>query len=972
MASAGFGGAEIAFGTSTWATDAQRQGLVAVLQEAKRLGLRIDMTFGASWPITTPATAPSTGLSEQELQYGDVSIAGPAPYSGPVPSPADDPTNSKGATLVAVTAARVLDEGDPALPVDAGAPNVGVTPTAPVRSPVLDPSSLVDLTRLVSSSGTISWTPPAAGHWVLFGLWRRPSSQNVMNEFYEPSANAAVGYLDSYQIGSASSLLPGTGRGFFEDSLELAANLFWTPDMLSRFRALRGYDVTKYLPLLFLQGEDNYPVPVPAPNPDFDLPAGLGDRVRHDFSQTLQDLYQTEHIEPFEQWARSHGMDYRTQAAYGAPLDATASARAVVTDGGIADNESLNAGDPIARSDSQWRFAFDHYRSVVAGVQQAGGKEINSELGAVFFRDQELGLAEYKALMDKEWAAGMTRPIVHGFDYQNPGAAWPGADNFGGIVAQSWNQRTMPEFSMFGPLADYWARGNLVLQAGEPRIDLAVLRDGFLTTAATYPALGTDELNNQVGPLLPGDPLRDNEGRPVLDNTAAGVDPTFKPAPLFDGGPLERAGYTLQFVDPGGLVDPRAAGDRTLYPRGPAYRALVVDQTSISGAAAQAIATAARRGLRVVFVGDLPDRGTSAAEPGVEDGQVRAAIAATLRQPTVRRVATEADVLDALRALGIPPGASWSQSVPVYSQHRASPSADYFYLWNADSVTHSFSASLATTGTPYALDLWSGAIAPLGQYAEHHGRTTLPITLAPGQTLVIGFAHRRPPLHALVVSRSTASVVDQGGRLELHDPNPGRRVVQLSDGRTMVVVVPAAPAEVTPAAWHLHVDATGPNGETAHDYTLTSLEDWRNINGIQGESGTGTYTTTLDLPTSWTSPNVGATLRLGQADGAIQVYLNGQRVAPDISPDRPFDVTDMLRPGNNTLRVVLTTTLKNKIVSEVDSGDVNGSTATYTVQPATQPYGLLGPVELTAYGRAPLGLPLRAAPAGRATHGSGL
>jgi hypothetical protein len=956
MAREGFGGAEIAFGSGTWATNAQRRGLLAVLREAKRLGLRIDMTFGASWPITTPATAPSTGLSEQELQYGYRTLVGGAPYAGPVPPPIDDPTNSKGAKLVAVTAARLLDEGDPALPVNAGTPNTAVTPTAPVRSPVLDPSSLVDLTPRGSSSGTISWTPPSAGHWVLFGLWRRPSSQNVMNEFYAPSARAAVDYLDRYQIGSrASALLPGVGRDFFEDSLELDANLFWTPDMLSRFRALRGYGLTKYLPLLFIQGEDNYPVPVPAPNPDFDLPNGLGDRVRHDFYQTLQDVYETQHIRPFEQWARSHHMDYRTQAAYGAPLDPTASARAVVTDGGIADDESLNAGDPISLADRQWEFAFDHYRSVVAGVHQAGGKEINSELGAEFFRDQEAGLADYKALMDKEWAAGMTRPIVHGFDYQNPGAAWPGADDFSGIVAQSWNETTMPQFSMFRPLADYWARGNIVLQAGQPRIDLAVLRDGSLTTAATYQALVTDEANNQVGPLLPGDPLRDNEGRPVIDNTAAGVAPAYKPSPLFDSRPLEHAGYTLELIDPAGLTDPRAAGAATLYPKGPAYRVLVVDQTSISAAAAQAIAAAARRGLRVIFVGRLPARGTSAVDPSREDARVGAAIRAALRQPTVRHVASESDVLGALRALGVAPGASWSRPVPIYSQHRTSSTADYFYLWNADSVSHSFTASFATTGMPYLLDLWTGAITRLGQYSVRAGRTAVPITLQPEQTLVVGFSHReRPRLHAVSVNDPTASVVVDRGHLELQDTRPGRRTVRLSDGRRAPVVIPAVPHPLTPKVWHLHVAATGPNGTSTHDYTLTTLQDWRHINGLQGESGTGTYTTTLDVPVSWTTPHVGAFLRLGEVDGAMQVYLGGRRVAPDITPDQAFDITRRLHPGANALKVVVTTTLKNKIVSEVKSGYINGDDSTYTIQPATQPYGLLGPVSLVAYGRAKL------------------
>src|SRR5206468_1734522 len=142
----------------------------------------------------------------------------------------------------------------------------------------------------------------------------------------------------------------------------------------------------------------------------------------------------------------------------------------------------------------------DHYRSLVGGVHQGGGREISTELGAMFLRDQQAGLDLYKSLMDKEWAAGITRPIIHGFAYQPPGSGWPGRDQFSGVVAQSWNQRAFPQWPMFGPLNDYWARGNLVLQQGSPQIDVAVYRDGFVTTAATFQALGTDSLNYQVDP----------------------------------------------------------------------------------------------------------------------------------------------------------------------------------------------------------------------------------------------------------------------------------------------------------------------------------------------------------------------------------------------------------------------------------------------------------------------------------------
>jgi hypothetical protein len=144
----------------------------------------------------------------------------------------------------------------------------------------------------------------------------------------------------------------------------------------------------------------------------------------------------------------------------------------------------------------------------------------------------------------------------------------------------------------------------------------------------------------------------------------------------------------------------------------------------------------------------------------------------------------------------------------------------------------------------------------------------------------------------------------------------------------------------------------GPYGVTAHDLTLTKLDDWRNIGAIAHVSGVGSYSTTLRVPPSWTVPDLGAYLDLGVAYGSIQALLNGRLVAPDIRPVRPFDVTQLLRPGANQLVVVLATTLANELLYQEENGypaaAASGSPATVS----TQAYGLLGPVSLIPFSRA--------------------
>jgi hypothetical protein len=634
-------------------------------------------------------------------------------------------------------------------------------------------------------------------------------------------------------------------------------------------------------------------------------------------------------------------MRYRTQPAYGDAFDVTRSAREVDRMGGLADDESLNAGDiaPFDESNDNWRFAADHYRSVAGGAHQAGQNEVASELGAVFIRERMMGLGDYKAIMDKEWAFGLTRPILHGYAYQLPDAAWPGTDHFSGVVADSWNAKTYPQWSMWHPLTDYWARGATVLQAGTARSDLAVYRDGFVTTAATAVGIGNGAVINQGG----------DAGAAVQPGEKV-VDP--RPTPFFDGAALEHAGYTYEYLDPIGAREPQAQGDGVLYPDGPRYRALVIDERALPGATAQAIAREAESGLAVVLVGGLPSRGTSLGDAPGEDAQVRDAVARILAAPRVRRAKAQGDVLAALRALGVDPAARWSKDVHVYSQWRAADGVDYVYLWNAAPTTARFTGAFATTGTPSELDLWTGERRPLGVYRAAGDRVEVPLTLGPGETKVLAFRHNGGD-EAHAVSTNADEALGGDGTVELRDGHGGRRGVALNDGSTRTVDLPDVPKPLTPASWHLHVDEVGPDGTTPHDLDVTSLQDWRQIPELAGASGTGTYTAKVTLPDGWVAGDRGTYLDLGAVAGAMQAFVNGQAVAPDVVPDRRFDVSPLLRPGENELRVVVTTTLKNEVLTQC----AKGVGSLLCAQPATQAYGLLGPVRLVPFARATITLP---------------
>jgi hypothetical protein len=913
MADAGFGGAEIAYDASSWATPEQRQALADAIAWAKAHDFRLDMTLGAAWPVSTPATNEASGNAELEIQYGRADVVGGSTFSGAVPA-AYDNVSDRAAKLVAVTAAKVTTRG----------PAVTTANTPPASSTVLDPSSLIDLTGSVSN-GNLTWTAPA-GDWIVFAFWSRASAEGkngVASLFDADSINAAAGYVEEHQLGAANkAALPGVGGAYFEDSLENnTTSQYWSKEMLDQFEQRRGYDLTKYLPLVFMQGMSQYAFeftrtgqPDTLPVADFTLPNNDGQRVLNDYWRTLDDLYADEHIKPLVDWADRTDMQFRTQAAFGESLNTSRAARELARAGGLMDDETLNAGgwvpdQVLSANEGAWRFMADHYRSAVGGSHQGGQTQVSSELGAAIPALQTT-MRSYQQLMDTSWAMGISRPIVHGYAYQTAGAAWPGTTRFGNIVAESWNADTFPQWDDWGPLADYWSRGTYVLQSGTPRSDVAVLYDGFLTSAATS-SLGASA-----------------------------------PTPsLFDGLSAETRGYQLQYVDSAGLAEPEAAGDGVLYPEGPAYKALVIDQRSIDPAAAEAVATQAEKGLAVVIVGNAPSKASSyGSDPAAANARVSAAMSRILAAPSARQVASDAGVGAALDRLEVRPDAQWTSGEQLYSQHRETTSSDLYYVYNPTTKPVTTTIAFEASGSPTRLDLWTGAETPLATYTKVGDRVVVPVTLAPGENAVLGFPKSSVDKRLHVTSVSAGSVAFNGSAFTLSDTTGGARTVTYSDGRSSKVTLPSLPAAAEATSWNLHVDPTGP--EAAHagiDLTDVALADWRTIDRLKDVAGVGTYTSTVTLPSGWTAAGRGTKLDLGAVSGgSVKVYVNDKLATPAVTAISQIDISTLLKPGANAIRVEFRSTLRNKATA-LDIGTMTG--------PATQATGLIGPVRLVPFNR---------------------
>ncbi len=449
---AGFGGAEIqAFNKglpakyvspaelqriNSFATPSFFRHVAVAVEEARNRGLFIDYTFGSGWPFGG-GDAITPELTTIELRSTHLSVAGPATLHQKlqIPSVTDgDPLTGsdilKGlpdgwadrvkqrTKVVAVVAVRGEDaEWDfHAL----GGPRQTV-----VKPGQLQRDSSVDLTARLQPDGILQWDVPD-GTWQLFVFCSVPRMQRVNGAAGE-GPQLVMDHLSTAAFAAhakrvGDDAVPYIGKFFgnglraiFCDSLEVAANLFWSDDFLAEFRRRRGYSLLPYLPIIQMQGHAE-PFGKFADLPVFEI-AEVGDQVRHDYRQTVSDLMIERFYSQFNKWAHDHNLLSRTQA-HGSPADVLR----VYGEADIPETEDLYDNG-----------CYDFLKMAASSAHVYGRAIVGSEsfvwpTGAYQTTPEKVKLAA-----DELLTAGVNAIVYHGFPYIVPEVPPPGWHPFNGI-----------------------------------------------------------------------------------------------------------------------------------------------------------------------------------------------------------------------------------------------------------------------------------------------------------------------------------------------------------------------------------------------------------------------------------------------------------------------------------------------------------------------------------------------------------
>jgi glycosyl hydrolase family 106( putative alpha-L-rhamnosidase) len=457
MKAAGIGGVEIAnlyplalddaatgFHNTPFLSSEHLDALRFAAEEARRLGLRVDVTLGSGWPFGGPEIPVTEAAGKLRVEALAV-----APGATSVLAPPVEAGEQMLTAFLVANSASALDLA-------------GAEPLA------LPEAGWFKVSASSEARTLICFLSSRTGMMV-----KRPSvgAAGFVMDHYDRAATEA--HLRSVGDRLLSAFGDKPPYAVFSDSLEDYAS-DWSPALLTEFQRRRGYDLRPHLLALV---KDAGPETA---------------AIRHDWGRTLTEMADENFLTPMQAWAQEHHTLLRSQT-YGFPPVTLSSNR-------LAD---LPEGEGKATfemwrefSDTRWAASAGHlfHRHVISS-------ETWTWLHSPAFRATPLDM---KAEADLHFLQGINQLVGHGWPYSPAAAGEPGWRMYAAAALNAHN----PWFAVMPDLTRYLQRVSFALRQGKPANDVALLLPnddvwagfsaGIRKRATPTSAAGFDESGSNV------------------------------------------------------------------------------------------------------------------------------------------------------------------------------------------------------------------------------------------------------------------------------------------------------------------------------------------------------------------------------------------------------------------------------------------------------------------------------------------
>jgi len=571
----------------------------------------------------------------------------------------------------------------------------------------VDPTKILDLTKLLRADGSLHWTPPP-GRWrvlrlgySLLGTTNHPAPAEATGlevDKYDPKAVERYfsTYLQRYKAAVGPALFGKRGlQTIVTDSIE-SGNANWTPTILADFRRLRGYDPTPFLPALTGVVVDS---------------RSASDGFLYDWRRTLAELLASAHYGTIARMTRAEQLTLFGEALEtGRPQlgdDLAMRSHADIPMAALWTFNPALGPNPAYVGDMRGAASVAH----VYGRRYAAAETMTAGLASYAFAPSDL-----KRVIDLAFANGINRPVIHSSVHQPSDDAKPGLTLSG--FGQYFNRHeTWAEYAR--PWVDYIARSSFLLQQGQPVADVAYF----------------------IG-----------EEAPVTAQWANGTMGPASPANGYDYINADMLMHTLS-VDHGELVTRAGTRYRVLYLGGSSARMTVPTL--------RALARLVQAGATVI--GTAPAATPSLADRAQDFQALTAQLWTDSHGAGLGRVIATRDLAEGLARAGVAADLSTAGTGTegtLAFVHRQLPDGHLYFLHTtAQRPTH-LDADFRVSGR--APEIWradTGQAQP-ASYRMRDGRTVVSLDLQAEDALFVLFRNRTGATSGTVPTRAVRSTQD--------------------------------------------------------------------------------------------------------------------------------------------------------------------------------------------------------------------
>ena len=789
----------------------------------------------------------------------------------------------------------------------------------------LDTANIVDVTPFFNpETDELNWEAPA-GNWEICRYVCSNSGQQVVRPSPQ-SAGLTIDHFDAEAVEThlmhiINRLKPVLGdfrktalKSFYLASYE-ARGFVWTSTLPSEFKKVNGYEIRKFIPSLF--------------DPEL-FDEETTKKIQSDFKKTLSELMINNLYKKSKEICNQYGLKINSEAGgpgyplYNGPAEPLKAQGALDIPRG-----EFWVNHPRFYMDDNGKDSIDILRVVkeVSAASHIYEKGIVEEEAFTSFQHWQEGPFDIKPQGDRAFCEGMNRVVFHGFSHNITGSGFPGYVYHAGT---HFNDKRV-WWPKVKPFVDYLARISAVFQ-----------KTDFVADVLWY-----------YGDKVP--------------NSATPKNTHFKVGP----------GYDYEVINTEILLNNLSVKNgKLVLTNGAEFSLLALENEEvIHPAVLKKISELAKQGA--VIIGEKPktvDQLANYQVSGTNGNDQITQLWTNIDNPSKfvldknGKIYSGITSLEMLQILRIQPDIVYTgnESELLDFIHFSKNENDFYFIRNTQNEW--LSRNVGFRQQNKSPEIWnpvSGEIIPVTIFNSKSEYVNLPVTLPPYGSVLVVFKEssvapeyvsisgigQHPPL--LEFTAGGISILQEGN-------------FELAGSTQSVSVNNKIPMFTVDGEWEVSFT----KGWGAPEKTVfPKLFSWTEseIEGIKYYSGTATYNKTFQYNGEPESEKKGKIyLDLGEISKVADVWLNGEHLGISWAKPHRFEVTNMLKQGENTIKVEVVNVWSNRLKGDALTGQkftntniLNTIIPVPTIDPGDQkriPWaevpliesGLLGPVTIQA------------------------